>query len=134
MLYPAPSAAVRAIRRIRPDLPDEEIPLVHEVREVPEPADTVRASEEKPQFGQIKGTWRYPAEQQMVIHRIDRPYAAGVVEVYGEPDMGWYEWRIVDAQGAVLEDSGRGGQYGQQYGSPAIALRDAIDRDAEATG
>lgn len=29
MVYPTPAAAVRAIRRVRPDLPDEEIPVLH---------------------------------------------------------------------------------------------------------
>ena len=62
------------------------------------------------------------------LHRIDRPFAEGTIEVYGEPDMGWYEWRIV-SRGEVLEDSGKRGSYGQQYGSAAVALRDAINWD-----
>ncbi len=56
------------------------------------------------------------------IHRIDRPFADGTIEVYGEPDMGWYEWRIVE-RGAVIQDTGRHGSYGMQYGSAGIALR-----------
>lgn len=83
-----------------------------------------------------------PAMTTEVIYRIDRPFASGVVEVYGEPDMGWYEWRIIEGDraeirkggGKVLEDSGRHSSYGMQYGSPAIALRDGINRDDEATG
>lgn len=63
-----------------------------------------------------------------VIHRIDRPFTEGAIEVYGEPDMGRYEWRVVYA-GKVLEDSGKRGTYGQQYGSAAVALRDAINWD-----
>lgn len=58
-----------------------------------------------------------------VIHRIDRAYAEGVIEVYGEPDMGWYEWRILE-RGAVIHDTRDAG-----YGSPAIALRDALNHD-----
>lgn len=63
-----------------------------------------------------------------VIYRIDRPFDGGVIEVYGEPDMGWYEWRIV-SRGEVIADSGKRGSYGQQYGSPAVALRDALNYD-----
>lgn len=62
------------------------------------------------------------------IHRIDRPFADGTIEVYGEPDMGWYEWRIVE-RGAVIQDTGRHGQTGIQYGSAGIALRDALSYD-----
>lgn len=72
-----------------------------------------------------------------VIYRIDRPFAPGVVEAYGEPDMGWYEWRIIEGDrdeirkggGKVLADSGKHGSYGQQYGSPALALRDGLNHD-----
>ena len=63
-----------------------------------------------------------------VIHRIDRPFAEGAIEVYGLRDMGAYEWRVVYA-GKVLHDTGKQGAYGQQYGSPAVALRDAINWD-----
>ncbi|MBZ9540516.1 hypothetical protein [Modicisalibacter tunisiensis] len=58
-----------------------------------------------------------------VLHRIDRPFANGVIEVYGEPDMGWYEWRILE-RGAVIHDTRDAG-----YGSPGIALRDALNHD-----
>lgn len=63
-----------------------------------------------------------------VIYRIDRPFADGVVEVYGEPDMAWYEWRIIE-NGKTLHDTGRADGYGMgtQYGSPGIALRDALN-------
>jgi len=67
-----------------------------------------------------------------VIYRIDRPFADGVIEVYGEPDMGWYEWRIL-SRGEILADSGKVGTYGMQYGSPAVALRDGINADLEGT-
>lgn len=68
-----------------------------------------------------------------VIHRIERPFADGVIEVYGEPDMGWYEWRILDGKGRALHDTGNYGRFGMQYGSPGIALRDALNHD-EPTG
>ncbi|WP_163650741.1 hypothetical protein [Modicisalibacter sp. 'Wilcox'] len=60
------------------------------------------------------------------IYAIDRPFADGTVEVYGEPDMGWYEWRIIE-RGDIIHDSGKHGTSGMQYGSPAIALRDALN-------
>jgi len=62
------------------------------------------------------------------IHRIDRPIGDGVIEVYGEPDMGWYEARIIE-RGEIIHDTGRHGSYGMQYGSAAIALRDALNHD-----
>ena len=62
------------------------------------------------------------------LHRIDRPFAEGTIEVYGEPDMAWYEWRIIQ-RGEVLEDTGKHGAYGMQYGSAGIALRDALNYD-----
>lgn len=57
------------------------------------------------------------------LHRIDRPFAEGTIEVYGEPDMGWYEWRIV-SRGEIIHDTCDAG-----YGSPALALRDALNYD-----
>jgi len=63
-----------------------------------------------------------------VIYRIDRPFAEGTIEVYGDAGMGWYEWRIV-SRGEVLEDSGKRGSYGEQYGSAGVALRDALNYD-----
>ncbi len=65
-----------------------------------------------------------------VVYRIDRPYGNGTIEVYGEPDMGWYEWRILE-RGEIIHDSGRHGQSGMQYGSAAIALRDALIHDTD---
>lgn len=62
-----------------------------------------------------------------VIYRIEHPYTTGAqIEVYGEADMGWYEWRVIE-KGAVRRDTGRdhGGQ-GMGYGIPEIALRDAL--------
>ncbi|MAS53780.1 MAG: hypothetical protein CMJ44_03975 [Pimelobacter sp.] len=62
-----------------------------------------------------------------VIYRIAHPYTTGAqIEVYGETDMGWYEWRVIES-GAVRRDTGRenSGQ-GMGYGIPEIALRDAL--------
>lgn len=62
-----------------------------------------------------------------VLYRIEHPYTTGAqIEVYGERDMGWYEWRVI-ANGTVrsdtgLEENGRG----RGYGIPEIALRDAL--------
>lgn len=55
------------------------------------------------------------------IYSIPAPYSMGaMIEVYGDPDMGWYEWRIV-ADGRVEQDTKE-----QGYGSAEIALRDAL--------
>lgn len=72
-----------------------------------------------------------------VVYRIDRACSNGVVEVYGEPDMGWYEWRIIkgdakaiqQGRGEILADSGKLGAFGTQYGSATIALRDGLNHD-----
>lgn len=58
-----------------------------------------------------------------VIYRVDRPCGGGVIEVYGEPQDGWYEWRILD-RGAVIRDTRTAG-----YGAASIALRDALNHD-----
>jgi len=65
-----------------------------------------------------------------VLYRVDRHDADGDIEVYGDPSAGWYEWRVV-VRGEVIEDSGRCGRYGTQYGSPALALRDALNNDED---
>lgn len=66
------------------------------------------------------------------VHRIERPYASGVIEVYRGPEMGWYEWRIMD-NGQVLYDTGtranNDGAPGAMYGVAGIALRDALNHD-----
>lgn len=43
------------------------------------------------------------------------------IEVYGDGDMGWYEWRVV-AAGVVQKDS-----KDRCYGAPEVALRDALN-------
>lgn len=64
-----------------------------------------------------------------VIYRADRPSGShGVIEVYGGPAMGWYEWRIKD-RGSLILDTARRGSFGMQYGSASIALRDALNED-----
>lgn len=55
-----------------------------------------------------------------VIYTIPVPFSASDIEVYGEADMGWYEWRVVQ-DGKVLRDTKNLG-----YGSAGIALRDAL--------
>lgn len=42
------------------------------------------------------------------------------IEVYGEPENAWYEWRIVDGNQTVRDTK----KYG--YGQAEIALRDAL--------
>ena len=44
------------------------------------------------------------------------------IEVYGDPDNAWYEWRIIDG-GRIVQDTS---SEGRQYGQAEIALRDAL--------
>lgn len=51
-----------------------------------------------------------------------------LIEVYGEPENAWYEWKIIDA-GRVVRDTAHEGNFahqGRQYGQAEIALRDAL--------
>ncbi|MBE0487828.1 MAG: hypothetical protein IBX53_02015 [Halomonas sp.] len=64
-----------------------------------------------------------------IQHRIDRPYEAGCIEVYGDEP---FEWRILDHAGHLVRDSaGNGSGTGCGYDSPTLALRDAIAFDAD---
>jgi len=57
-------------------------------------------------------------------HRIETGQVLGtpdpVIEVYGDGSMGWYEWRLTwqDERPPVETEGG--------YGSPEVALRDAL--------
>lgn len=56
-----------------------------------------------------------------VLYRIPAPYVDGeFVEVYGEPEMGWYEWRIVVGSRVLRDSRDRG------YGAAEVALRDGL--------
>ncbi len=63
------------------------------------------------------------------IYRIDAPDScAAIIEVYGDPENAWYEWRIVEG-GRTVRDTGNEGHaafQGRQYGQAEIALRDAL--------
>lgn len=63
------------------------------------------------------------------IYRIPSPSSfSAVIEVYGEPENAWYEWRIIDG-GRTVNDTGTEGHsafQGRQYGQAEIALRDAL--------
>jgi len=63
-----------------------------------------------------------------VIHQIEAPYSlTRRIEVYGDPEMGWYEWRIIDEAHGVIRDTGLdNNRSGRGYGSAGIALRDAL--------
>ncbi|MFO8047148.1 MAG: hypothetical protein R6U30_14935 [Halomonas sp.] len=63
-----------------------------------------------------------------ICHRIDRPYEAGCIEVYGDEP---YEWRILDHTGHSVRDSAGYGSGAGAYASAEIALRDAISFDAD---
>lgn len=69
------------------------------------------------------------ASMSDVIHDIARPDAAGRVQVYGAD--AWYEFRLIDNTGHVEYDSATFGEHGMGYGSPAIALRDALIHDTD---
>jgi hypothetical protein len=63
------------------------------------------------------------------IYTIPAPDSLGAqIEVYGEPENAWYEWRIIDG-GRTVRDTGTEGHsafQGRQYGQAEIALRDAL--------
>lgn len=54
------------------------------------------------------------------FYNIQQPYTEGRIIVYGERDMGWYDYVIVDSNGLTQSRSDKG------YGSPEIALRDGL--------
>ena len=54
------------------------------------------------------------------FYNIQQPYTEGRIIVYGERDMGWYDYAIVDSSGLTESRTDKG------YGSPEIALRDAL--------
>jgi len=63
------------------------------------------------------------------FYKIPAPYTSDhTIEVYGDGDNGWYEWRTIEGD-TVTQDTGTDGTgsfRGRQYGSPEIALRDAL--------
>ena len=63
------------------------------------------------------------------LYRIPAPDSRPAeIEVYGEPENAWYEWRIIDG-GRIVQDTGTEGYaafQGRQYGQAEIALRDAL--------
>lgn len=64
--------------------------------------------------------------EMKTIYTIPAPNSIGaVIEVYGEPENAWYEWRILDG-GRTVQDTGKEGHYGRQYGCAEIALHDAL--------
>ncbi len=59
------------------------------------------------------------------LYRIPAPNSfSAEIEVYGDPQNAWYEWRIIDS-GIFVKDTINDGQ-GRQYGQAEIALRDAL--------
>ena len=52
-----------------------------------------------------------------VIYTIPAPNSIGaLIEVYGEPENAWYEWRIIDG-GRVVQDTGTEGHSAFRGGS-----------------
>ncbi|HBO7987867.1 hypothetical protein [Pseudomonas aeruginosa] len=71
--------------------------------------------------GQAAPQWREPEREgvrNLYRFELDRIHA---IEVYGRPEMAWYEWRglMSGEQVAGSEDAG--------YGDPLVALRDALN-------
>lgn len=54
------------------------------------------------------------------FYNIQQPYSSGRIIVYGEIDMGWFDYVLVDSSGLTESRSDKG------YGSAEIALRDAL--------
>lgn len=45
------------------------------------------------------------------LYKIPAPDSLGAqIEVYGEPENAWYEWRVIDGDGHILRDTGTEGQ------------------------
>lgn len=59
------------------------------------------------------------------FYNIQQPYSLGRVIVYGDGENGWYEYVLVDSQGLVEHRTNDG------YGSPEIALRDALIKSSQ---
>lgn len=55
------------------------------------------------------------------IYEIPAPFTSHTIEVYGDSDNGYYEWRLVSRNGEILRDT-----KDQCYGNAEIALRDAL--------
>lgn len=59
---------------------------------------------------------------ETILYTVPTPFGVDeFIDVYGQPDMGWYEWRVRTAAGVVLRDTKNHG-----YGNAEIALRDAL--------
>lgn len=55
------------------------------------------------------------------IYSLPHPYNPdGAIEVYGDSDNGWYEWRVLGKYGVQAKS------HNAMYGVPEIALRDAL--------
>ena len=71
------------------------------------------------------------SENITTFYSIPAPYSMNgdtMIEVYGDGNMGWYEWRVL-AGDKVQQDTGTEGSShlrGRQYGSAEVALRDAL--------
>lgn len=63
------------------------------------------------------------------IYRLPAPDSrTAEIEVYGEPENAWYEWRIIEGERIVKDTESDGCEafQGRQYGQAEIALRDAL--------
>lgn len=59
------------------------------------------------------------------FYNIAQPYTNGRVIVYGDWEMGWYDYVLIDSAGLTET------RTNVQYGSAEIALRDALIKASE---
>lgn len=64
------------------------------------------------------------------IYTIPSPLSTSeIIEVYGDPENGLYEWRVIDGDLTVWDTATHEGYsrfQGSQYGNAEMALRDAL--------
>ena len=101
-------------------------------RELAALADVTRGRAHTPLAGAarlLKQAAQCAPDRHAVIYAIPAPNSrTAKIEVYGDRDNAWYEWRIIDADRVVRDTStdGHAAFRGRQYGQPEIALRDAL--------
>ena len=59
------------------------------------------------------------------FYNVAQPYTNGRCIVYGDSEMGWYDYVLIDSEGLTETRSNL------QYGSAQIALRDALIKASE---
>ena len=83
----------------------------------------------RPQLMDKDDTPKTAESSERVFYTSRAPYSMEDrrIEVYGDGDMGWYEWRVIE-NGRIVHDTSA-----QGYGSPEVALRDALSAELART-